>query len=224
MNCETARLQIGAAPDSSTPELEEHLAGCAACRQFREEMRALDARIARALEQPPQTGRRRVRRAPPVWQQWAMAASVVAALLAVAGVWLLRPSDTLAHEVVVHVEHEPQSWFEKQQVSAAGIAHALRDSGVSLDLISDRVVYAQSCFFRGHYVPHLVVQTANGPATVLILRHEQVPARRSFHEGELSGVIVPAEHGSIAVVQRDGAAVDAVAGQLQQDMRWLPER
>jgi Protein of unknown function (DUF3379) len=146
-------------------------------------------------------------------------------MVAVLGVWLLRPSDTLAREVVVHVQHEPQSWFATQQVSAQGIDHALRGAGVNLDVISDRIVYAQSCFFRGHYVPHLVVQTAHGPATVMILRHEQVSARRSFHEAGLSGVIVPAEHGSIAVVQQGGGGeVEELAHEMQRDVHWMPDR
>jgi hypothetical protein len=224
MNCETARLQIGADPGASTPELEAHLASCAACSQFREEMRSLEGKVARALEQPPPAVRRARRRPAFAWQQWAMAASVLLAMVAVLGVWLLRPSDTLAREVVVHVQHEPQSWFATQQVSAQGIDHALRGAGVNLDVISDRIVYAQSCFFRGHYVPHLVVQTAHGPATVMILRHEQVSARRSFHEAGLSGVIVPAEHGSIAVVQQGGGEVEELAHEMQRDVHWMPDR
>src|SRR5579862_2791631 len=102
MNCTAARLQIGADPLGSSPELEAHLEVCAACRGLREEMRALEVRLRRALEQPPELPARRVpRRA--AWQQWAMAASAVLAVVGVLAVWLLRPSDTLAHEVVAHV-------------------------------------------------------------------------------------------------------------------------
>ena len=54
MNCTQARLLLGAEPHSADPELAAHLAGCPACATFRDEMRALDGRIARALERPPQ--------------------------------------------------------------------------------------------------------------------------------------------------------------------------
>jgi Protein of unknown function (DUF3379) len=222
MTCGEARLLIGADPAATTPALEEHLQSCAACAQFRAEMRALDADIQRALQRPPDVSGRRARRQPAtVWRQWALAASVVLALLL--GVWALRPSDTLAHEVVAHVQGEPESWFTTQQVSAASINTALRGSGVELNLISDKITYAQSCWFRGHYVPHLVVQTAQGPATVIILRHEQVQGRRSFHEAGMRGVIVPAGAGSIAVLERGNGDVDAIAGQMQQDIHWLPQ-
>lgn len=222
MICGEARLLIGADPAVTTPALEEHLQSCAACARFREEMRALDADIHRALQRPPEVSRSRARRQPAaVWRQWALAASIVLATLL--GVWVLRPSDTLAREVVAHVQGEPQSWLASQHVSAADINAALRGSGVELNLTSDKVMYAQSCWFHGHYVPHLVVQTAHGPATVIILRHEQVHGRSSFHEAGMSGVIVPAGAGSLAVLTRGNGDVNAVAGEMQQDIRWVPQ-
>ncbi|HLQ09699.1 MAG TPA: DUF3379 family protein [Steroidobacteraceae bacterium] len=223
MTCDDARLLIGADPGATTPELEEHLATCAACARFREEMRALDAEIRRALERPPDTVRPRSGRPSRTWRQWALAASVVLASFAVLAVWLLRPSDTLAREVVAHVQAEPESWLATQHVSAQDIGQALRGAGVALDVTSDRVMYAQSCWFRGHYVPHLVIQTARGPATVLILRHEQVRARRSFHEAGMTGLIIPAEHGSIAVLTRGAGDPADIAGHMQHEVHWLPD-
>jgi hypothetical protein len=221
VSCEQARLHIGADPAGSASELEEHLRDCPSCRQFREEMRALDANIRRALERPPQrVGTPRVTAA---WRPWALAASVLLATLTVFAVWLLRPSDTLAREVVAHVQEEPESWLARQQVDAQSIDTALRGAGVRLDITSDRVTYAQSCWFRDHYVPHLVVQTAQGPVTVLILRNQHVSGRRSFQEAGMSGVIVPAPQGSIAVLTRGSANVEAAATQMQQDVRWLAQ-
>jgi len=221
VTCDEARLLIGAEPGLTGAGLEEHLQDCAACSHFRAEMRRLDANIRRALERPPERGHVRPRPAP--WRQWALAASVVLALFAVAALWALRPSDTLARDVVVHVQQEPKSWLATQQVSAQGIELALQHSGVELDITSDKITYAESCWFRGHYVPHLVVQTAHGPATVLILRHERVDARRTFHEAGMSGVIVPAGKGSIAVLSKGGSGdLDELAAQMQRDVRWLP--
>ena len=68
-----------------------------------------------------------------------------------------------------------------------------------------------------------MVQTPQGPATVLILRNQRVSQRQTFHEAGMSGVIVPAAQGSIAVLTHAGANVDAVAKQMQQDVRWLPD-
>ncbi|HSY44519.1 MAG TPA: DUF3379 family protein [Steroidobacteraceae bacterium] len=224
MTCDEARLLIGAEPGASTPALEEHLQGCPECARLRTEMRALDEQLRRALAQPPQSGR--TRRPVPAVRQWALAASMVLAILAAGALWLLRPSDTLARDVVAHVQGEPQSWLATQHVDAQAIATALHGAGVALDLTSDQIVYAQSCWFRGHYVPHLVVETAHGPATVLILRHEHVDGRRSFDERGMGGVIVPAGSGSIAVLERGGGNsgnLEQLAQQMQRDVRWLPD-
>jgi Protein of unknown function (DUF3379) len=221
VSCEQARLQIGADPGGNAPELEQHLQDCESCRQFRAEMRTLDANIRRALEQPPASvGAPRFMA---TWRPWALAASVLLAMVAVLAVWLLRPSDTLARELVAHVQEEPESWLARQHVDAQSIDRALRGAGVELDITSDRISYAQSCWFRNHYVPHLVIQTAQGPVTVLILRNQHVSARRTFHEDGMTGVIVPAPQGSIAVLTRAGANLDAIADQMQQDVRWLPD-
>jgi hypothetical protein len=230
VTCDEARLQIGAEPGVSTPALEEHLGSCAACRQFRDEMRALDANIRRAMEEPPGAATARAAaaappawRRPPAWRQWALAASVALATFAVLAVWLLRPTDTLARAVVAHVQAEPESWLAQQQVSTEDIDAALRRAGVQLDITSDKITYAQSCWFRGHYVPHLVMQTATGPTTILLLRHEPVAARRTFHEDGMSGELVPAGQGSVAVLARGSAGVGQLAQVMQQDVHWLPE-
>jgi len=223
MTCDEARLLIGADPATSTPELEEHVRGCPACARFRTEMRSLDADIHRAMQEPPQVVRPAARAMAPAWRQWAMAAGAALATFLVLSLWVLRPSDTLAQDVVRHVQGEPESWMATRQVSAGELQSALQNAGVALNVTSDQVVYAQSCWFRGHYVPHLVVQTAQGPVTVMILRHDRVRSRRNFSEDGMSGIIVPAEHGSIAVLARDNGAVAQVAAQMNQDMRWMPE-
>jgi hypothetical protein len=215
------RLEIGADPAGGAPALEEHVRDCASCRQFREEMRTLDANIRRALERPP--GWVGAPRLTASWRPWALAASVLLAMLAVMAVWLLRPSDTLAHEVVAHVRQEPESWLASQQIDAHSIDEALRGAGVKLDLTADRVSYAQSCWFRGHYVPHLVVQTTQGPVTVMILRNQRVAGRRSFQESGMTGIIVPAPQGSVALLARGNANLETLASQMQQEVRWLPD-
>ncbi len=222
MTCEEARLLIGAVPGATTAVLEEHLRGCTACARFREEMRTLDGEIRVALESAPETAVRARVRIAPAWQRWALAAGVALAAFAVLGVWVLRPTDTLARDVVAHVEAESDSWTAAEQLSAEDIGDALRGAGVTLDLNSSRLRFAHSCWFRGHYVPHLVVQTAQGPVTVIILRNEGARAARGFSEAGMTGVIVPAGHGSLAVLVRSGE-VGTAAAELEHEVRWLPD-
>ena len=225
MTCEQTRLLIGAEPDTTTAALLEHLQSCPECSRFRDQVRAFEVNIRRALEQPPLSSaaavpRPAARRQGVPWRQWALAASVTFAMFAALLVWLLRPSETLAREVVAHVESEPQSLLATEHVTAADIAKVLRGSGVELDVASDRVTFASNCWFRGHYVPHLVVQTTRGPVTVMILRHEHVGSRQRFHEAGMSGVIVPGAAGSMAVLASGGGVEGLV--DVEHDVRWLP--
>jgi hypothetical protein len=235
MNHNEARLLIGAEPHAApTPELAEHLTTCAECAQFRREMIMLDGNIRRALEHGPMTAppvasvtrisnARAARQAKPSssWSGWAWAAC--AAVASVLVIWALRPSDTLAHELVAHVESESDSWSSDHPIPATRTNDILAKAGVALDMSSDKVVYARNCLFRGHVVPHLVVTTSRGPVTVLLLPHEHVTQRTTFHEDGMTGVITPAPHGSVAILALGSESVDAAAREIQQSVRWLPQ-
>lgn len=232
MNHNQARLLIGADPHSVPLELGEHLASCPECTQFQCETLALDSNIRRALEQGPidapgvtsvtpiRSARAARRRNPvSIWSGWALAASI--AVVSMLVVWALRPGDTLAHDVVAHVEHEPYSWISTQPVPSTTVAKTLAKAGVALDMSSKDVMYARCCPFHGHLVPHLVVSTVRGPMTVLILSQENVKQPARFHEDGMTGVITPASRGSIAVLARGNDNVDALAQQVQKSVRWL---
>ena len=132
----------------------------------------------------------------------ALAASVVTAMVAALTLWLSRPPPTLAAEVVKHVEGEPNSWSMTEPLQSAQISAVLRKSGVKLGPGMLSIVYASSCFFRGHFVPHFVVMTEDGPVTVMILLHETVSAPQHFNEDGFTGMLVPAANGSVAVLSR----------------------
>lgn len=219
MTCEEARRLIGAEPDASSRELAEHIEGCPGCAEFQLEMLALEANIRRALEEPPiaAPARRRLASQP----RWALAASIALGVVATLVVWALRTENTLAHEVVAHVVAEPQSWADADPVSRAEVAEVLRKSGLLLDTAPYEIMYARSCWFRGHYVPHLVVRTARGLATVLILSNDTVSSRESFHEDGLFGVLVPSAHGSIAVLAASGQQLDDLAARMREAVHPL---
>ena len=133
----------------------------------------------------------------------AFAASLVAGLVAALVLWVSGPPESLATEVVKHVEGEPDSWSETELVSAEHLKAVLRKGGhVKLVPGMLSIVYASGCWFRGHFVPHLVVTTEDGPVTVMILAHENVSKPETFNEDGFSGLLVPASTGSVAVVSR----------------------
>jgi hypothetical protein len=215
-DCRHARLAIGGDPHALTPELVEHLATCAACTRFRNETLALDGRLRAALELP--LAKFRKAEAPPA-RRFALAASVVLAVLIGGGVWLFKPQPALAGDVLEHVKHEAASWDSHETLTTSEISEVLRLAGVRFDS-SMPIVYAMACPFHGRRVPHLVVQTADGPLTVMLLAHEKTAVRQEFSEGAYHGVLLPAGEGSVAVLARDGNVSDAVAEKLLSGVRW----
>lgn len=203
MDCRQVRLAIGGDPRNLSADVQQHLAGCAACRKFHDETLAMESRLEAALQLP--LHRFREKRAPA--RRYALAASLLVALMVGGGAWLFRPQTALAAEVVEHVRHEADSWALQRRLSPAEIAAVLARAGVQYDARLP-VVYASPCPFRGHVAPHLVLQTEGGPITVMLLPHEKVARPTKFSEGELHGTLLPAGEGGVAVLARAGQEYD----------------
>ena len=155
-----------------------------------------------------------------------MAASVLVAV-AVAGVlWIAAPGASVAADVVTHMAGEPDAWRQTDvPVPDAELQQVLRNTHLRLAAGSAMVSYASSCEFRGHHVPHLVIQTESGPVTVMVLVHERVSKPVRFDEQGYRGVIVPvAGHGSVAVLTHgadtDLTSVERIAARVRNSMVW----
>jgi hypothetical protein len=161
--------------------------------------------------------RRRTFRSP----MYALAASAAGVAVLVAMLWSAFPRETLAGAIVDHMSHEPQAWGTTTPIPASAVAYALARTGVRLEGDAGDVTYANTCWFRGRGVPHLVVRSASGPVTIMVLPHENVSRRLAFDEGGYRGVLVPAPRGSIAVLSRDPADVDGIAARALGAIRYV---
>jgi hypothetical protein len=212
MNCEEFRTLVGAEPNTTRPDVLAHAEQCAECASYREQMQAMDRLIYRALAvdvQPaaaPKLPRSNAR-------VWRMAASVLltAVLVAFTSIWLLTPRDTFAAEVIAHIQEEPDSLLiTSESVSNEHLEKLLGAARVRLKPGVARISYATPCEFRGRFSPHLVVQTEQGPITVLVLPEESRRQREQIDEEGFQGVVLPAPRGVIVVLGL-GAPVDEVA-------------
>ena len=79
---------------------------------------------------------------------WAVAASAAVVVLAAVFIWALRPADTLAHEVITHIEGEPKSWTSTEATSTQALDAIMQNAGIVLESSVGRVMYARSCLFR----------------------------------------------------------------------------
>jgi hypothetical protein len=243
MDCLEFRQQAGADPGHLGAEAQRHLESCPGCTEFLRQTRELDQRILAALKVPvpeagvvvgpmsgriaagggaaalhpraswPLVGRRR-------W--FALAASVAGGVIVGSLLWVTGPRATLAGDLVRHIEHEPGAMVTTSTgAPPAEVAAVLARAGVDLEPGAGVVSYATTCPFRGHEVPHLVVQTGAGPVTVMVLRDEKVKAPQHFDEDGYAGTIVPSGPGSIAVIGNSPSVdVDQVVAHVQQSLTW----
>jgi hypothetical protein len=233
MDHDEYRRALLAEPSRTNPELEAHRITCVECRAFTDRLTKFEQRLARALAisdsprphtVPSTHGRAR-------WvprQSWlALAASVVIFVMVAVVFGLAAPRSTLASAVVAHMAEEPNAWNTLDAVPRQKLESVLDIANMRLDRSAPEVSYANSCEFRGHLVPHLVVQTSSGPVTVMVLVHERVSKPEKFDEHGYRGTIVPVpHHGSVAVLMRpsgmDTGNVDAIADQVRKAIIWGP--
>jgi hypothetical protein len=166
-------------------------------------------------------------RPPGLRNRWlGIAASALLAVVVAGALWLSAPGSSLAADVVTHMAEEPQAWrVTDVAVPDSALEAVLRDSHLRLGNGAGIVSYASACAFRGHIVPHLVVQTGSGPVTVMVLVHEHVSQSVPFNEEGYRGVIVPvAGHGSLAVLTRapdtDTHGIEQIARRVASSIVW----
>ena len=225
MNCAEFRRCVGAQPSLDSEALRAHTGSCEACARYREELQQMDRLIHRALKvdvdfkSSGSAGRRTSSQRHTGY--WAKAAGFLLALSLATFLWMAAPRGSLAEQLVQHTKKEANALVKtSDRVDAAELAAILRRADVQLPPHAIKVSYAMSCWFRGHYVPHLVVQTQRGPVTVLVLRHEQPPEQAlQFSEDGYTGVIVPAQHGALAVLAR-GAPVKEAAVEVLRVLEY----
>ena len=234
MDHDRYRSAIMSDPHDPDPDLRAHRDSCAECRAFTEQLLRFEARLERALlvEIPVKAAvlpfAREIAAARSSRRWMALAASVALAFVVAGGIWLTLPQSSLAADVVAHMAGEPDAWRRTEvPVPNTELNTVLRDSKLRLKQDAGIVSYASSCDFRGHKVPHLVVQTQYGPVTVMVLVHEPVRNPERFDEQGYRGTIVPVPgHGSLAVLMRDSetsnAEVERIAARVDGAIVWTP--
>lgn len=229
-------------PHDPDPQVSAHRDSCHECAAFADRLLRFESRLQRALRTDvPAAGAEagesavvvplRTQALPPrgaaYRRGWlAMAASVLLAVVVAGVLWVAAPGTSIAAAVVTHMAGEPDAWRRTDvPVPDADLQAVLSNTHLRLAAGSAMVSYASSCEFRGHRVPHLVIQTESGPVTVMVLVHERMSKPVRFVEQGYRGIIVPmAGHGSMAVLTHasntDLKTVEGIAAQVRNSIVW----
>ncbi|MBT8092963.1 MAG: DUF3379 domain-containing protein [Gammaproteobacteria bacterium] len=234
MNCDEYKLAIAADPDFDGGA--EHASGCADCRDYRDTMRSLNVDIAGALQldvpplQLPELpeidadnvvaleSRRAASR--PAWL--ALAASVL--LAAVIGVRMFGVGveyESLADEVLAHLDHEPASLRPSSTaVSDERLAATVPANIARMDHSAGLITYARSCEINGKTVPHLVIQGQYGPVMILLMPQEPVAKVVSLDGENVHGAILPVGDGSIAIIGAREEPLERIEKSVLKSVMW----
>lgn len=234
MNCEEYKQAIAADPAFDNDA--GHVSVCADCQAFRTGLQALEKRIARAMriDVPPLSvpplpaietdnvvalsSRAGFRK--PAW--FALAAGVMlAAVIGVRMIGIDVSYDSLADEVLAHLDHEPValrvsdravSPRRLEKVVPASIGQMNHDAGI--------ITYAQTCKINGKQVPHLVIQGERGPVTILLMPEERVAGATPLEGENIHGVILPVGSGSIAVIGSREENLERIENNVVNSVDW----
>ncbi len=232
MNCEEYRQEVAA--DPSFDGGAAHLRDCAACQAYRDEMQDLEQTISHALaiEVPelrmpelPELDTANVvplRRRIVTPARLAVAATVVvAALLGIRMLGTGVQYDSLADEIIAHLDHEPHALVVSDvPVSDQRLAAVVPASVASMDHSAGLITYARSCIINGRTVPHLVIQGERGPVTVLLMPEETVSAAQELQGDNINGVLLPVGSGSIAIIGERDEPLQRIQEQIVRSATW----
>ena len=234
MNCED--IQQAFAADPGFHDESGHVEGCASCQAFASDMAALDQRLEKAMGiNVPQlkmpdlpdvdvsnvaslTRQRKVSKT--TW--FAVAATL--ALAAFVGFQVSIPGNSglsLEQQVLAHLDHEPYALVvSSTPVSDQRLASTVPASIATLNHDMGLITYAQSCEINGHSVPHLVIQGAKGPVTILLMPEERVSEATSFEGENTKGVTLPVGNGSIAIIGDRDEELDSYEKNILNSVTW----
>jgi hypothetical protein len=204
MNCLEFRRHILADPRQPGAEERAHAAECPACTDFLDKQRDFDARLFDAMQVAPPDGLAdRILVAHGLRQRrwiWPVAASLVLTGALVA-LWPRLGADELGREAIAHVSHEPQAFTASYSVPDDALATMLSAQGMDLVRAVGRVTYSTLCPVGSHIARHIVVRTADGPVTLLLMPDDRKARDRSVTQADgMAALTIPAARGSIAIV------------------------
>ncbi len=227
MNCFEFRRQLGAVPDTLTPEMAAHRAQCPGCAQAHERVHAFERRFksALAISVPEsladrillaQTTAERRQHGARRFTAW-RAAAVLALGVSVLALYVATSptAQALPDLAVAHLSHEPYALAAKARVPETQVDAVFAERGVTLGGDPGEINYINPCPLGRARAIHMVVQRPEGPVTVYFVV-DRVDERSSWSRGGLKGRSVPLGSGTLVMVADQDASFDAIESQWRK--------
>ena len=234
MNCEEYRLAIGG--NTVVDGAAGHVALCSDCQAYTQELASLNLKLARAMQLDvpeltmpdlPEIETTNVTALPVTRRSTMPLCFVVAGTFVLATSITVRMSgmfetyDSLADEVLAHVDHEPAALrVTTTPVTNEKLQRALPATMAVFDRNESLITYARLCKINGNTVPHLVVQGQYGPVTILLMPEETVTEAMLLDGENVHGIILPVGDGSIAIIGAREEPLEPIQKNVMDSVTW----
>ena len=233
MNCLDFHREKLADPRRISTAAQAHACDCASCMAFAQSVDESEAQIERVLAVPVPDGLahrlllRRQNAARPAWRAWALAASIVLSIsvgfntLKIAGPGADAKYATYAIE---HVVESPESFTTLLNTGADALDMAMHSVGGRIKEPLGRVRYIKLCPVGDDFGWHIVFETPQGPATLILVPNRHIGSSESASRGGWSALARPIRKGYYAVVTDSTLTTGIVDRQIKNQVEWVAAR
>jgi hypothetical protein len=241
LDCATCREMKLADPRARDPAVLEHLRHCPPCARFSSRIDAFEERLCVAAEVPvpdglaervllsrPRGGPLRrcyercldALRGRSAWFGPALGGLIAGAALGIAVLVVYERGNgpsPLARSIIAHVASEPEVLQQNDRVPRARVIDTLARYGGRLEGPLE-VRFLGQCRFEGKIVDHLLVDTPEGPATLILVPGEAI-SQKPHTENRFTVVIVPLKDASLGIVTAPEASAVEVQRLMKQSIK-----
>lgn len=225
MNCLEYRRCKLSDPRRLPPEAQSHERECAQCRALAWEVDETDASLedALAVRVPEGLAERVLLRRRPgrwTWAPWALAAGLVIALAATVHPSRPGAAERYARLAIQHVAMEPESLTTERDNDPGMLEAAVRSFGGTVKAPIGRVRYIRLCPVDDGTGWHIVFETPDGLATLILVPDKRVASAADAEAAGLDAMVKPAPRGYYAVVTASRGNTVAADRLIRDSIDW----
>ena len=155
------------------------------------------------------------------WFAPTMGAMAMTLVLGIAGLIAFNLSNEpspMARSVIAHVVSEPGIFEFNEDVPASAVQAAFAQLGGRVEESLGQVRHLGVCYVEGKLAHHLLVQTPDGEASLVLLPGEALEGGVLSEKG-FSATFIPLPKGSLGIITRSEREAHAVKARLERSVR-----
>ena len=129
-------------------------------------------------------------------------------------------AEKLPQVVSQHIAKEQHHLQGQGQLSEASVAQLFSRFGAVMRSSMGEVIFAEACWIRHQHGMHLILREASGPVTLMFMPGEDVVHELDFVWEQSSGLIIPTDYGSLAIIASSREKADQIRRRVDGALMW----